>query len=179
MYLKEAHPQTKVNPVLLDSSSGFGIHLGKMAPTIFFVPGLWEGPSVFDNVSSLLSKDGIKSEFATLRSTGTTSPGNPSMHDDINGIRADLEPIVSRGDDVVLVLHSAAGYLGSAAVEGLVAKHRRERRENGGVIGIVFITAGVLDVGQPHPPMAAFTIIEVSLTFSTDHNLLESANHSI
>lgn len=150
-----------------------------MAPTIFFVPGLWEGPSVFDRVSSLLSKDGIKSEFATLRSTGTTSPGNPSMHDDILGIRADLEPIVSRGDDVVLVLHSAAGFLGSAACEGLVAKHRRKRGEKGGVVGIVFTTAGILDVGQPHPPMAAFTVIEVSCTLSTNYKLLQTVKHNI
>ena len=143
----------------------------KMTPTVFFVPGLWDGPSVFNHVSSLLSKNGIKSESATLRSTGTISPGNPSMHDDILGIRADLEPTIARGEDVVLVLHSAAGFLGSAAFEGLAAKFRRERVEKGGVIGIVFITAGILDVGQSHPPMAAFTVIDVSCALSTGPRL--------
>lgn len=101
------------------------------------------------------------------------------MQDDILGIRADLEPIVARGEEVVLVLHSAAGFLGSAACEGLVAKHRRERGEKGGVVGIVFTTAGILGVGQPHPSMAAFTIIDASCTLSTHYKLLHKANRSI
>jgi Alpha/beta hydrolase family len=132
-----------------------------MASTILFVPGLWEGPSVFDSLSSLLAADGFNTEVASLPSTGTISPGNPTMKDDIAAIRQRLVPLVSRGDNVLLVLHSAGGFLGSEAMQGLDVKQRRERGEKGGVVGIVFLTAGLIPEGFPHqtPP---FWVIEVS-----------------
>lgn len=83
-----------------------------MAPTILFVPG----PTVFSVVSSLLTKDGFRTETAVLPSTGTTSPGNPGMKDDIAAGRKHLQSVVSREEDVVLVLHSAGGFLGSEAM---------------------------------------------------------------
>ena len=58
-----------------------------MSLTILFVPGYWEGPTVFADVSSRLESKGFKTDFATLPSTGTTFLGNPSMHDDIAAIR--------------------------------------------------------------------------------------------
>lgn len=93
-----------------------------MAPTILFVPGFWEGSAPFSRVASLLRDQGYLSEIATLPSTGTVSPGNPSMKDDIAAIRSSVTNLVDLGQHVVLVLHSAAGFLGSNAIERLSLK---------------------------------------------------------
>lgn len=132
-----------------------------MAPTILFVPGLWEGPTVFSTVSSLLAADGFKTDIAVLPSTGTTSPGNPGMKDDIAAIRTQLEQLVLQGDDVVLVLHSAGGFLGSEAMQGLSKKDPEKVRGKGGVVGIVFLSGAVFPEGHEHQALP-FAVVDVS-----------------
>lgn len=91
--------------------------LSKMAPTILFVPGYWEKASVFGPTFSLLAADGFMNETTVLVSTGTTLPGNPSMKDHFSAVRKQIQHLVSRGDKVLLVLHSAGGFIGSEAME--------------------------------------------------------------
>ena len=128
-----------------------------MAPTIVFVPGFWEGSAPFSHVASLLQAEGYPTEIATLPSTGTVSPGNPSMHDDVAAIRSTIINLVEKGQDVVLVLHSAGGFLGSNAIEGLSLKARQEKKLPGGVSKIVFVAGAVFPEGYTHAPLPFFT----------------------
>lgn len=128
-----------------------------MAPTILFVPGLWEGSAPFSHVASLLQAQGYPTEIATLPSTGTVSPGNPSMLDDIAAIRATVSNLVDKGQQVVLVLHSSGGFLGSNAIEGLSLKARQEKQLEGGVSKIIFLTGGIASEGFKHAPLPFFT----------------------
>ena len=124
-----------------------------MSPTVLLVPGFWEGTEPFENVSSLLAKKGLSNSFAPLVSTGTTSPGNPSMRDDIAAIRSSVEALVTAEKDVVMVLHSGGGFLGSNAIEGLSAKQRAQEGLKGGVVGIVFLTGAIFPEGYEHQPL--------------------------
>ena len=125
--------------------------------TILFVPGLWEGPKVFTHVSTLLHAQGYTTQTTTLPSTGTTSPGNPSMADDEAAIRTVVKTLVEREQKtVVLVCHSAGGFLGSAAISGLSSKARKDAGEEGGVAKIVFLTAGLGPEGHVHTPLPFF-----------------------
>lgn len=133
-------------------------------PTIIFVPGLWEGPAAFSTVMQMLQSEGFEAVCCSLLSTGTASPGNPSMEDDIAGIREFIEPHIEARKDVILVLHSAAGFLGSNAIEGFSRKTRREKGFNGGITHIVFITAGVFPEGMEHKPPPFFKFEEVRTT---------------
>ena len=109
-----------------------------MGPTVLYVPGFWEGVEPFQQVASLLSAKNIAVATSALRSTGTSSPGNPSMHDDIATIRSSVETLTAEDKETVMVLHSAGGFLGSNAIEGLTAKARTAKGLKGGVVGIVF-----------------------------------------
>lgn len=128
-----------------------------MAPTIVFVPGFWEGSAPFSHVASLLQAQGFPTEIATLPSTGTVSPGNPSMNDDILAIRSTVSKLVDNGRHVVLVLHSAGGFLGSNAIEGLSLKAQQEKQLPRGVSKIVFVAAGIALEGFKHAPLPFFT----------------------
>jgi len=122
-----------------------------MKPTILFVPGIWEGPTVFNHVCSLLQDLGFPTQTCTLPSTGTKSPGNPSMHDDKLAIRSVVQKLVEEeGKTVVLVCHSAGGFLGAAAIEGLAVNVRKEKGESGGVGKLVFLCAGLAPEGFEH-----------------------------
>lgn len=145
-----------------------------MTPSIAIVPGFWEGIEPFGDVISFLRRKDFEIIISPLVSTGTTSPGNPSMEDDIAAIRKPIEAAVMEGKDVVAVMHSAGGFLGSNAIGGLGAKARKEQGLGGGVIGIVFITGAIFPEGFEHgdlsfaevkvrwtPPMARFVAIAI------------------
>ena len=128
-----------------------------MAPTILFVPGFWEGSAPFLHVASLLRAEGYPTEIAILPSTGTVSPGNPDMYDDIAAIRSTIIKLVEKGQHTMLVLHSAGGFLGSNAIEGLSLKARQEKELPGGVSKIVFVAGAVFPEGGKHAPLPFFT----------------------
>lgn len=95
------------------------------SPSIVFVPGFWEGPTVFELVAATLRDTyGYKTEIASLPSTGQASPENPTMQDDIQAVHAFIERLVANREDVLLVLHSASGFIGTEAIKNLTAKER-------------------------------------------------------
>ena len=126
-----------------------------MAPTIVFVPGFWEGVEPFARVTSLLQSQGHPTEIVELPSTGTVSPGNPGMHDDIAAIRSAVTKPVEKGENFVLVPHSAGGFLASNAIEKLGLQARREKSLGGG-IKIIFLTGAVPPKGFEHGPLPFF-----------------------
>ena len=122
-------------------------------PTIVIVPGFWEGTAPFDPLINVLKEKGFQVALAPLRSTGTISPGNPGMHDDIVGIRTVVENIVGKNESVALFLHSAGGFLGSNAIKGLTLQARQQQGLRGGVSQIVFLSGAVFPLGYKHGPL--------------------------
>lgn len=126
-------------------------------PHILLIPGFWEGPSVYDSVISSLQAHGYTAQAIPLSSTGHASPGNPSMKDDVAFIRAVIAPLVEEeGKEVLLVLHSAGGFLGSMAIEGLSRKEREATGKQGGVVKIVFLSGAIWKEGYKHGPLPFF-----------------------
>ncbi|KAK9773074.1 putative Alpha/beta hydrolase fold-1 [Seiridium cardinale] len=121
-----------------------------MAPTVFIVPGLWEGPAAFEPLRDILRAHGLKTFATSLKSTGTRAPGNPTMSDDIEGIHADFEKVVEEAgaDGVIAIMHSAGGFIGSGALKGLTAPAREYEGRLGGVRKIIFIAAGIAPEGS-------------------------------
>lgn len=71
------------------------------------------------------------------------------MRDDEAAIHSVVKKLIEEETDVVMVLHSAGGFLGSAAIEGLGRKEGRK----GGVVKLVFLCAGIAKVGHEHKPL--------------------------
>lgn len=84
------------------------------------------------------------------------------MSDDIAAVRAIVEKLVDAEKEIILVLHSGGGFIGSNAIEGLGAKFREEKSLKGGVKKIVFLTGAVFPVGFTHGPLPS-AVIEVCL----------------
>ncbi|KAI9645958.1 hypothetical protein NHQ30_005395 [Ciborinia camelliae] len=124
-----------------------------MSPTILFVPGFWEGPTVFQEVISLLQSTAFKTQVASLPSTGTVFPGNPDMNDDIAAVRTIVQELVDGEEDILMVLHSGGGFIGTSAIEGLTAKARTEKGLKGGVAKLVFLAAAIFPEGFTHGPL--------------------------
>lgn len=120
-------------------------------PVIFFVPGIWVGPAIYASVAATLQDSyGYSFITITLPSTGKESPNAPSMKDDIAAIRTGIEPLIEEGKELILVLHSAGGFLGSNAIKKLGVEARTKEGKKGGVRKLVYLAAALPEVGFDH-----------------------------
>lgn len=132
-------------------------------PTLILVPGAWHnGAIIFNKVISVLSKQQYKCIPIALPSI--TPTGNPSITyiDDITAVRNAIEAETTQGRDVVLVVHSYGGHVGSSAMKGLTRPKQHQDNGNSGhghVIGFAMISSVFTVTGAPfvdgtgkHPP---------------------------
>lgn len=137
-----------------------------MAPTVFIVPGIWEGKVAFEPLVDALRDLGCsKVHVTTLPSTGTDSLSAEvvTMDDDVAAIASDLATVVDEAgeDGVIALMHSAGGFLGSNAMKGLTKAGRNGDGRAGGVTKIIFMAAAVAPEGHEHQPQP-FMEINVS-----------------
>lgn len=117
-------------------------------PTIVLVPGAWQRTVAFLPFAESLKKAGYGAECVTLPSTGGTEQPLPGLPEDIKAIRTVLEPLVDAGKEIVLLTHSAGGVSGSAAVQGLDVKTRKEAGLAGGVARVIYMAAFMIPKGS-------------------------------
>ena len=131
------------------------------------MPGFWEGSSVFGRCKKLLRRAGYVVHVASLLSTGipfTESPKSPTLQDDVKHIRSVIQQLVELDRELVLVCHSAGGFLGSHSIEELSASQRKREGLKGGVVHLAFVAAAVFPEGTFHRDLPFFRI-EVSCPF--------------
>ncbi|CAD6574886.1 MAG: hypothetical protein ASARMPRED_006962 [Alectoria sarmentosa] len=117
-------------------------------PTFIFVPGAWHTPSCFSLVTARLAKHGYTSHGLSLPSVGA-NPGLPDFSADVCALRDLINKLISAAEDVVVVLWSYAGVVGTEAVLPAMLKRRRETEgQSGGVVHLVYLAAFLLPVGE-------------------------------
>ncbi|RDW75805.1 hypothetical protein BP5796_06626 [Coleophoma crateriformis] len=116
-------------------------------PVFLLVPGAWHSPDSFSPTTKLLEKAGYEVKGVNLPSVGA-SPHHTSNEQDVQAIRNALNPILSSGKDVVVVMHSYGGTIGSEALGEYVADlEKGEKPGRGKVVRMVFCTAFCLPMG--------------------------------
>ncbi|KAI3331190.1 hypothetical protein F4824DRAFT_491650 [Ustulina deusta] len=113
------------------------------SPTIFFTPGAWHSPWVFDDVRSILSARGFGTEASSL-ATVESADSSVGTVSDAAKVRSALTKLINEGKEVVIVAHSYGGAVASNAVEGLGIEHRTSNGLKGGVILILYLAAFAL-----------------------------------
>lgn len=114
----------------------------KSKPTIIFVSGAWHKAELYAPLTNALLDKGFPVLAPTLPSVGGTCD---SFDDDVSLIRGLIEQEVSAVHEVVILMHSYGGLVGSAAAQGYSKEELQ--KENAGVIKMIFMTAFALDVG--------------------------------
>ncbi|KAK9805466.1 hypothetical protein WJX73_010897 [Symbiochloris irregularis] len=79
-----------------------------------FVHGAWHGPECFSEVRRQLAEQGIESVAVDLPSCHSR-PG--SFQEDVAAVQNEIILLADQGADVVLVLHSYGGRVGTPAVQ--------------------------------------------------------------
>ena len=122
-------------------------------PTIVLIQGSFQIPDVYSKLVQRLVYQGYPTIFPRLPScSNTDSPDFPqvSLVDDALAIRTELiRQVEYEGKDVVVVMHSYGGLVGSEAIaEDLTWAKRRAQGLPGGVINLFFYAALMLNEGQ-------------------------------
>ncbi|QIX01743.1 hypothetical protein AMS68_007260 [Peltaster fructicola] len=112
-------------------------------PSIVVVPGAHHIPEHFHAVTTLLESDGYRVVGITLPSPENSLP--PNYQGDLTTIREAILGELHRGLDVLLVVHSASGVTGPAAMQGLA---KRPGSSEPGVVRILGISAILARPGQ-------------------------------
>ena len=115
--------------------------------SIALVPGAFHDSSVMDILRGKLQQAGYNTCCMTLKSVGKSGI---SINDDVIALKTELlDPVVEeQGKDVVLYLHSYAGFPGSAAIRGFSKSERSAQGKKGGIIGLIYQSAFIPKEGS-------------------------------
>lgn len=106
-------------------------------PTVVLIPGAFHVASAMDVLSAELQQAGINTRSMGLV---TVNHANLTLKDDIQALLTGiLQPLIlQERKDIMLYLHSYAGFPGSAAIAGLSKQERSAKGEDGGIIGLIY-----------------------------------------
>lgn len=120
--------------------------LDMSALTIALVPGAFHGEWAMDLLAAQLQGRGYDTRTWGLK---TVNKPNVSVEEDSTLLAEGLlKPLVEQCKDVVLYLHSYAGFPGSVAIAGLSKVERSSKGLQGGIIGLIFQSAFVPKAGD-------------------------------
>jgi pimeloyl-ACP methyl ester carboxylesterase len=109
-------------------------------PVIVVVPGAWHDPSCFEAVSSRLRAEGYEVAGVNLASNNSASKPLPNFQADVDIIRATVKAAITKGKDVVLVMHSYGSVPSGDAINGLT----KQDIDGAGVVHLFYCAAFVL-----------------------------------
>lgn len=116
-------------------------------PTLLLIHGGGHGdPAYFQKFQNELHKAGIPTETGTQPSNGGFPPR--PMYDDAAYWRAKIGRLADAGKDVVVLMHSVGGVVGTEAAQGLGKAERAKRGLPGGVVHLVYLTAYLPNEGD-------------------------------
>ncbi|KAI3339605.1 hypothetical protein F4824DRAFT_49452 [Ustulina deusta] len=116
-------------------------------PIIFFSPGGFHTPWIYDTVRRILSNRGFATEASYLVSVGTTD-ASVGMLSDAKHLRSLLTKTIDEGKEVVVVAHSYGGVIVSNAVDGLSVAQRAAEGKQGGILMILYLAALIIPAGK-------------------------------
>ncbi|KAL6714749.1 hypothetical protein ACLMJK_008174 [Lecanora helva] len=122
---------------------------GPPKPTIVLVHGAWLTPMQYMELIVLLDMKGYRTIIQQLPSVDSQNPKAQTVATDAAFVRESLLcPEIQAGREVVLLMHSYGGFPGPIAANGLSKKELQARKESGGIIGMIMLSAFVALEGQ-------------------------------
>lgn len=117
-------------------------------PSIVIVHGAWQPAEGFAAFAESLRKHGFDTVVPSLPSVGGTTTPLPGLPEDVVVVRTAITKLAEEGKEIILLLHSYGGVVGSSAVENLDVASRAKEAKKGGVVKLVFMSAFVVPRGK-------------------------------
>ncbi|RAH70676.1 alpha/beta hydrolase [Aspergillus aculeatinus CBS 121060] len=114
---------------------------------IVIVHGAWHSPSHYSDFTTALRKRGYEVHVPRLLTMNGVRPPNAHLEDDTDLIRTYVESLVEAGREVIVLMHSYGGQVGTNALTGLSTAQREAQGLSGGVSQLVYIAAFAVTEG--------------------------------
>jgi hypothetical protein len=120
-----------------------------MKPTVVICPGAWPVIKAFSPIIELLEAGGYPTQCVNF-SEYRTQPfvDEASINPDCAYLRKRvLIPLINKGTDIILLMHSYGGVYGASSLEALSRETRSRDGRKGGITALVFVAAFVCLTG--------------------------------
>ncbi|KAF9776516.1 hypothetical protein IL306_005268 [Fusarium sp. DS 682] len=111
-------------------------------PALVIVPGNFSLPRFWSNIQQSVQDKGYPVDVVALKSSREerVDPA-PGLADDVKEASSVLSNHINQGNDVVLLMHSYGGMVGTEATRGLSRVEREKAGLKGGIVRLVFLAA--------------------------------------
>lgn len=117
-------------------------------PTIVIIPGSFSSPSLYTILVEQITALGYDVVYVDIPSIGRRGRATPAtMYDDAAYVQSFTTKLADEGKDIVLVMHSYGGVVGTESAKGLAKSDREAAGKPGGIINLCYVTAMALEVG--------------------------------
>lgn len=111
-------------------------------PSLIIIPGNFSLPRFWGTIQKSVQDQGYPVEVVGLKSS-QEEPADPApgLADDVKEASSVLNKHIDQGKDVVLLMHSYGGMVGTEATRGLSRVEREKDGLKGGIIRMVFLAS--------------------------------------
>ncbi|KAH7086403.1 Alpha/beta hydrolase fold-1 [Paraphoma chrysanthemicola] len=117
-------------------------------PVVLLIPGGWHTPQSYDKLTHILTVASYDVHVHSLPSMNGSRPPNADLASDTDHIRSVAKSLVDDGHEVVVLMHSYGGQIGTNALHGLGINQRKEQGLSGGVTHLIYLAAHVAQEGK-------------------------------
>ncbi|KAK8061104.1 alpha/beta-hydrolase [Apiospora hydei] len=118
-------------------------------PTVVIVPGAWTPPEAYHKLRNALEAKAFTVYVPTLPTNNGHRPPDSSFDDDVQAVRQVVQRLVKNdGKEVIMLMHSYGGVVGTTALRGLTRKDRASQGLPGGVVHLLYAAAFLLALDQ-------------------------------
>jgi pimeloyl-ACP methyl ester carboxylesterase len=121
--------------------------MAQKKPYVVLVHGAWHVPASYDKLAIALRSFGYDICVPHLTSMSGTNYPNGDLITDTALIRSCVEGLVEASHNVVVLMHSYGGQVGTNALDNLSSQARIKQGLRGGVANIIYICAFILPEG--------------------------------
>lgn len=88
-------------------------------PAVLLIGGGWHVPQSYRKLTEQLQSKGFEVQVPVLPSTNQSRPPNADLNTDTEHVRSVAESLVNQSLDVVVLMHSYGGQIGTNALHGM------------------------------------------------------------
>ncbi|KFA79220.1 hypothetical protein S40288_02335 [Stachybotrys chartarum IBT 40288] len=145
-------------------------------PLVLIVGGGWHTPANYGRLIHALEAAGHQVHCPRHPSMNGDRPPTAGFADDVRSLRAYVEQLVDDGRQILALMHSYGGQVGTEALHGLGAQIRVKQGKIGGIVHLVYMCAYALLEGHSMidkvKEMGNEDLLPLVFDFTEDNNVL-------
>lgn len=117
-------------------------------PVVLIVSGGWHTPRSYAKLANALESVGFEVHVPPLPSISDERPPTADLESDTALLHSYAEDLISHGREILVLMHSYGGQVGTNALYGLSVSSRSREGISGGVSHLIYMTATAVAEGK-------------------------------